>query len=724
MDKKTHKCSFSSITKGLDIFGVKMNFRINNKKEFRSTCGGLTSLLFIIAAAYFVIINFNYFITRSNVSLIFTNKIVDSNPKVNLTDVEFAFSFSLFFENNATDGFDSARDYVDVNLNLVQWVGESNFMTKNIQLKKCNSSDFYNVKPDLFQMNGIGKTMCPVISKDLNYTLAGLYTDYWYQYMEIIVSLKPNVTGEMVDKIENFLSLNPMMATFFFLDTGIDYESSSQPLPSLINSYYTSLNINKYKKTELLFSMIEFSSDENILISNPHYFYDTTLDKFSEYSYDVNNREITKSAFSRELVKFIIKASPKNYIVNRSYQKITDYLANMSGLISQVLFILMFTINFANRKFAENKIMSKVLKYKGKKDWDVKYLSEIFSKSYSERKRLSIRHGLLANIQSFEFNNSKSRHLKIHKNENIHQINPSIGRLEDIANMPLKDSKENSNSENLSKIEKLFIKQTEMSLNKENNHSLSDYKRKGRNLDDEDLHTPVRVFSNNKKNINNKTCSPDTIPKPTDHKRVLSDQIEMYEHTENVSPMLITHSKQMKTLDANNLNVKKALSKKTTMHHIDSSLKKREIDSDIHIERFFKLSTIEIFLIKAKCCCKKFKTRKKILKAGQHKMNFYLDVLTYIKKMQEIDILKYLLLSADQLCLFNFLSKPPVSSNDISSEIYKEFEMEQRKNLTLSKEEILQMHECYYNILKQDRLTNEEKKLVNLVDAEIDGIKM
>jgi hypothetical protein len=105
-------------------------------------------------------------------------------------------------------------------------------------------------------------------------------------------------------------------------------------------------------------------------------------------------------------------------------------------------------------------------------------------------------------------------------------------------------------------------------------------------------------------------------------------------------------------------------------------------------------------------------------------MNFYLDVLTYIKKMQEIDLLKYLLLSADELCLFNFLSKPPVSSNDISSEVYKEFEMEQRKNLTLNKEEILQMHECYYNVLKQDKLTYEEKKLINLVDAEIEGIKI
>jgi hypothetical protein len=166
------------------------------------------------------------------------------------------------------------------------------------------------------------------------------------------------------------------------------------------------------------------------------------------------------------------------------------------------------------------------------------------------------------------------------------------------------------------------------------------------------------------------------------------------------------------------------MSRRTSRLIIDTHIKKKEIVIDYDIEKFFKLSWIEIFLVKAVCCSKRYQARKNILKAGKVKVNFYLEVLTYIKKMQEIDIIKYLFLSADQLFLFNFLSKPSVSTNDVSSQIYKEFEMEQKKNLSLTKYEIDQMHQCYTNILAQSELSIQDKKLINIIDAEIESMKI
>jgi hypothetical protein len=199
-----------------------------------------------------------------------------------------------------------------------------------------------------------------------------------------------------------------------------------------------------------------------------------------------------------------------------------------------------------------------------------------------------------------------------------------------------------------------------------------------------------------------------------------NNDVEIFSHKE-VSPPELDRIRKMK--HQQDMEKKKRMSKKTTVHSVDSLIRKKDLEMDTNINKFFKLSTIEIFLIKAKCCCRKYKMRKKILKAGQQKMFFYLDVLTYVKKMQEIDILKYLLLSADQLYLFNFLSKPPVSTNDISSQVYKEFELEQRKIISLNKEEIKQMHDCYFNILGTTDLSHQDKKLLNLIDAEIESIK-
>jgi hypothetical protein len=43
--------------------------------------------------------------------------------------------------------------------------------------------------------------------------------------------------------------------------------------------------------------------------------------------------------------------------------------------------------------------------------------------------------------------------------------------------------------------------------------------------------------------------------------------------------------------------------------------------------------------------------------------------------------------------------------------------------MTLTRDEIKQMHTCYYNVLNKLELTMQEKKLLNLIDAEIDSIK-
>ena len=62
-------------------------------------------------------------------------------------------------------------------------------------------------------------------------------------------------------------------------------------------------------------------------------------------------------------------------------------------------------------------------------------------------------------------------------------------------------------------------------------------------------------------------------------------------------------------------------------------------------------------------------------------MNYYLDVLTYVKKVQEIDILKYLLLDKDQVKMFNFLTKPTISMiYSDSDDIYQNIQQNREKH--------------------------------------------
>ena len=45
-------------------------------------------------------------------------------------------------------------------------------------------------------------------------------------------------------------------------------------------------------------------------------------------------------------------------------------------------------------------------------------------------------------------------------------------------------------------------------------------------------------------------------------------------------------------------------------------------------------------------------------------MYYYLDIFIYIKKIKEIDIIKYFLLDNDQIVLFDYLTTPPIKLSE------------------------------------------------------------
>ena len=89
--------------------------------------------------------------------------------------------------------------------------------------------------------------------------------------------------------------------------------------------------------------------------------------------------------------------------------------------------------------------------------------------------------------------------------------------------------------------------------------------------------------------------------------------------------------------------------------------------------------------------------------------------------MQEIDILKYLLLDKDQVNLFNFLTRPTVSLlYSDSDNIYHTMQKNGEKKSKISfreLEEILQS----YNAIKNNN-NDLNKKLLYLFDYEVDNL--
>jgi hypothetical protein len=96
-----------------------------------------------------------------------------------------------------------------------------------------------------------------------------------------------------------------------------------------------------------------------------------------------------------------------------------------------------------------------------------------------------------------------------------------------------------------------------------------------------------------------------------------------------------------------------------------------------------------------------------------------MNILTYMRKIQEIDILKHILLDEKQKALLNFLSKPSISllnKHDIHENLHGNY------NVNIGKVEIDDIYECYNSIFNREHGNGIDQKLLDMVSYELENL--
>ena len=96
--EKSRKC-IKRFIKSCDAFGTFITFRINDDIEYKSIIGGLSTIFFVLVTLAYIIYCCIGFFGRSNVNLIYTSKVVDKSPFVNLTESQFSMAFGIQFSD-------------------------------------------------------------------------------------------------------------------------------------------------------------------------------------------------------------------------------------------------------------------------------------------------------------------------------------------------------------------------------------------------------------------------------------------------------------------------------------------------------------------------------------------------------------------------------------------------------------------------------------------------
>ena len=642
--------------KRFDFFSTTITFTMNNEYRFHSFIGGLLFIIFIIIALLYSFYCAWGFFKRKNIDFIFARKIVESGPSINLRETDFNLGFGIQKFNSGEDYVFPNIDYFSYKMEFVDWNGneEKNKKRSEIPLKLCEKSDFKNRVDSIFDNKGINKLYCPVIDDNLNYTLSGLYTDYNFRYLIIKIHLSDYGMSHL-EETKKFLNENALQMSIYFIDTSYNYKSRTNVVSKKLNYLFRPIDYHFIKYTTIYISLLEFLNDENLIIRKSS----KSSNSLYDYSIDTFKYKETRVLNDNLIAQFNIQASSTIYQLQRNYQKLPAFIAELAGFIGILLICLLSCIRVIEKQIIDNKLVNHMLTFKGSKFNDIEYFINCFNNDKKNNKISSI----LDNRDSpAQIKNNLNMHTRIPKELNLFD-------------------KDNENIKN--------IRNESLNLN---------FNTKINNFTDV---IERRIVSSNVV----------TYQKKNSGKRiVISKEIKDNINQENIPNTIDVFKNEEETHD------------KINNEHLDSSITfKKEKKKKNNKEIIFPLSYSQYFFSYILFCCSNtHKKRYNAIKSAEFRIHYYMDIFNFIKKMQEIDLLKYCLFDKDQITLFDFTSKTPFKIDDNGQEVlYRTREKIMINKKNFQKNDLDDIFNSYRIIRIKDELSFEDLKLLELVRSEV-----
>ena len=674
MGKCTLHC-VKKFIKRLDFLGSAITFTINNEYRYHSFIGGILFIISLLISLLYIFYCSWEFFRRNNVEFIYSTKIVSNDPLIDLKNINFSFAFGLQkFGNGGIYKFPN-KDYFTYSMELIDWIGdnEGEFFDTKINLKTCEKEDFGNMVDYVFYSNDLNTMLCPILTNDINFTLNGLYTDFYFRFLRLNLSLSEYALNN-IEETKKFLNENPLEMSIYFMDTSFDYKNKTQFISKNLNYIFKPIDFNYIKYTRIYISSLEYSTDENLIIRKPEKKINSVFDMSSDSFKYISSRALNSD---RLIGQFIIQSSSKIYQLQRNYQKLPEFIAEIAGFIGILLLFIFTLVGKFERQIIDNKLMNHMLAFKGSKYNDISYFINLFMLDKKNNKITSI----LQNRESIPVVKNK---LGTQKTVSKNLIDDDKFDDED---KEIEIKSENEKELNLSS--EIKKKRSFYEGNKQNNYFIKEKRSKS------NLINIIKQKPGYGRSI--------TIKKGNNNLNIEDSSKKIGEDTNDI----INDINQIHIYD-NNL--------------INENSNKLEKNEEIKI---FPLSYSEYFFASVLFCCSKTqKRRKNAIKSAEFRIHYYMDIYNFIKKMQEVDLLKYCFFDKDQIMLFDFISKTPFKIGNDGEEIkYKEREkiMINRKNLR--KDDMDDIFNSYRYIRIKDTFNFEDLKLLNVVKSEVRFLK-
>ncbi|KAL4427194.1 hypothetical protein ABPG74_013398 [Tetrahymena malaccensis] len=720
----------------LDIFGIGISLRYMNKDEYQTKFGvAITIIIGCLLGAQIFLVG-KEVISKSNPDVIFAERFVASPDRFNITRKTFNFAFGAQFPGNFSQFIDESiytvtAEQVSMQKKYNQSSGDyyQEWKTLPVGIHPCTSKDFeVEESIDYFnQLAGVENMYClDYDSQDL--FIEGNFDQDSYGVIQIKFRMcngkqncrDPNeirkiLTNSFVAHYTNDLIVNP---------------KNVNPFQIISRDMYWSTNPIYPKDAYLYYRNIYFETDNGIVFEE--------IETQRQPSLSYIQEQVIFGESDYFFAMYIRFEKAKESIYHRKYKKLDSILAEIGGIAKALVMIGFIICVPINQLQLYKQLSNSLFKYSN---------SEIVQKEQIHRTNNKIAGKTF--VQIIEAQKMQSTKQIDLNNQHDYQIYPQKQFLDKGQSCSSNESQlispqdQNFQTKNeiksQQKLKELFQKQNETQKAKQKEFIKSGKSVKQLKTEPQELFSSVNNnngFQNNIQNISNSNQANNqfnlfNIIKITKQiKQKSAQQLETTPQTEKEKQ--IQNDKQQKLLQQNSNDYKYKSQK--SMAKFQHLLNQNDaLNQENEILKLKWSDYIRYYLWPFGSYAKK----KKQIDYSVEKIYQHLDIIYIVKKLLEFEKVKQVLLNEDQRKLVQFFPKPLINVDEIDHEKIEEKKLviskkqsqkPEQKNLAINilnneqkdeKQKAKEAFEALQNIIKQEKLSEIDKKILEMLDDSI-----
>lgn len=329
--------NFSSI----DLSGSIVGLVYDGHRRYRSSLGGLFSIVMIMAIISISITYLKEFFGRNKPKMSFENMKYWNPPLQNLSN---DFNFTVLMKY---DGITKLRnDIIKINAYYISKHGTQS-TSVNIPVIPCHND--IEDKKNLFQTFELAKGLCFNVT---SYALTGTQVTDIFQYIQIVFELCIDREGCLpLDQMKYFFEINRPQAFIYFEDLIFQPNEKHQRTKAFYNYVDVNVTFGDLKETNIYFS-------KNQMLIDDSYFFPSYPKNYSSFMID-SFRDLVSVRTEQQSDSLTLNLLPsKNqYVIYISYMQLSELLASVSALTNITMIIFTSLGEIFNHQIFQNDLM-------------------------------------------------------------------------------------------------------------------------------------------------------------------------------------------------------------------------------------------------------------------------------------------------------------------------------------------------------------------------------